>query len=75
MIPFSCEDKTQNVLTLKSILRCFEVASGLKVNFYKSKLRGVGVSDNQLSIFVVVLDCSTMNLHIWGYQLVEIVEM
>ncbi|XP_057426475.1 secreted RxLR effector protein 78-like [Lotus japonicus] len=35
----------QNVQTLKCVLRCFEMASGLKVNFSKSKLIGVAVED------------------------------
>lgn len=37
------EVTTQNVVTLKCILRCFELASGLKVNFFKSKVIGVAV--------------------------------
>jgi len=36
------------VLVIKSILRCFELASGLKVNFFKSKIGGVGISQSQL---------------------------
>lgn len=40
---FFGEVTTQNVVTLKCILRCFELASGLKVNFFKSKLIGVAV--------------------------------
>ena len=31
---FICEDKLQNILTLKVVLRCFEVTFDLKVNFY-----------------------------------------
>lgn len=31
----------QNVLVTKSVLRCFELMSGLKVNFSKSKLAGI----------------------------------
>ena len=31
----------QNALMMKSILRLFELASGLKVNFYKNKVAWV----------------------------------
>ena len=35
----------QDVLTMKSILRWFQLVSGLKVNFYKSKVAGVGCGE------------------------------
>jgi len=35
---FMCEDSFSNIFTIKAILRMFEMASGLKVNFHKSKL-------------------------------------
>jgi len=35
--------KFQNIFTIKSILRCFELASGLRVNFHKSIIRAIGV--------------------------------
>ena len=38
---FFCEDSFTNVVTLKAILRGFELASGLKINFHKSKLAGL----------------------------------
>ncbi|XP_068504626.1 uncharacterized protein [Phaseolus vulgaris] len=40
---FMCEDSFSNVFTMKVILRVFKLASGLKVNFYKSKLAGLQV--------------------------------
>lgn len=30
-------------MTMKKILRCFEIISGLKINFHKSVLRGIGI--------------------------------
>ena len=36
---FLCEDSFNNVVTLKVILRGFELASGLKINFHKSACR------------------------------------
>ena len=35
---FMCEDSFSNIFTIKAILRCYELVSGLKINFYKSKL-------------------------------------
>jgi len=35
---FFCEANKHNVFTIKIILRCFELASGLRVNFHKSKI-------------------------------------
>lgn len=35
-----------NLWALKSILRCFELVSGLKVNFHKSSIIGINVDGN-----------------------------
>jgi len=32
---FICEDRIQNVMTMKFILRCFKLVSGLKVNLIR----------------------------------------
>lgn len=40
---FFCKDSTQNIMALKAMLCCFELALGLKVNFSKSRLGGVGI--------------------------------
>ncbi|WJX96105.1 hypothetical protein P8452_77351 [Trifolium repens] len=45
-----------NLWTLKAILRGFELASGLKVNFWKSCLVGVNVSDTFMEVA-----CSFLN--------------
>jgi len=34
---FMCEESVSNIFTIKTILRVFELASGRKVNFHKSK--------------------------------------
>ncbi|GAU48536.1 hypothetical protein TSUD_282880 [Trifolium subterraneum] len=47
-----------NVRTMKSILRGFELVSGLKVNFVKSKLYGINVDANFLAAAASFLDCS-----------------
>ncbi|GJX94035.1 putative RNA-directed DNA polymerase, eukaryota, reverse transcriptase zinc-binding domain protein [Tanacetum coccineum] len=47
----------ENARTLCRILRCFNLASGLKVNFSKSKLFGVGVDASDIQGFANILDC------------------
>src|ERR1044072_7856159 len=51
----------QNILALKSILRCFEMASRLKVNFFKSKLSGFAMEDRSLRGFASLLNCRIMS--------------
>ncbi|GAU33402.1 hypothetical protein TSUD_20950 [Trifolium subterraneum] len=47
-----------NVRTMKSILRGFELVSGLKINFVKSKLYGINVESSVLAAAATFLDCS-----------------
>lgn len=42
---FFSEPKAGNMVVLKDVLRCFELAFGLKVNFHKSKVARIGISD------------------------------
>ncbi|GJZ59966.1 RNA-directed DNA polymerase, eukaryota [Tanacetum coccineum] len=37
-----------NLITLVNMLKCFFLASGLKINIHKSKLMGIGVSQEEL---------------------------
>lgn len=37
-IIFICEDSYTNFITIKVILRCYELTYGQKINFHKSKL-------------------------------------
>lgn len=46
-----------NIETLKSILRCFEWHSGLKINFQKSCLYGIGVDATRLDSWANFLNC------------------
>ena len=43
------------VINLKRILCCFQTCSGLKINFNKSSITGVGVSNDQLNRFCGLL--------------------
>jgi hypothetical protein len=48
----------ENVLTIRSILRYFKLASGLKVNFLKSRLVGLNMSDDFLADLAQFFNCS-----------------
>jgi len=51
-----------NVLVIKSILRWFELCSGLKVNFHKSKLAGLGMFEMEKNSFARILNCNLMEI-------------
>ena len=46
-----------NAVNLSRILTCFHLASGLKVNFNKSKLYGIGVSNVELNSLASTIGC------------------
>jgi len=47
---------TQNILVLISILRYFDIAFGLKVNYLKIRTKGSYVSDNKIHYFAEILN-------------------
>jgi hypothetical protein len=51
------EASVSNIWALKAILRGFEMASGLKVNFWKSGLMGVNVSSVFMGMASTFLNC------------------
>jgi hypothetical protein len=51
------ETSVDNLLAIKAVLRGFEMASGLKVNFWKSCLFGVNVSNDFLTMASDFLNC------------------
>jgi hypothetical protein len=51
------EASVDNLWTLKAMLRGFELASGLRVNFWKSCIIGVNVSDNFMEVACNFLNC------------------
>jgi len=70
---FMCEDSYANIFTIKFILRCYELASGLKINFHKSNLTGIKVERNSLQTYARTLNCNMMRipfkylrLEVWG---------
>ncbi|MCI36714.1 retrovirus-related protein, partial [Trifolium medium] len=44
------EASVENIWVIKAILRGFELASDLRVNFWKSSLMGINVSDNFMEV-------------------------
>jgi len=48
----------ENLWAMKSLLRGFEMASGLKINFFKSSLIGVNVSNEFMELACNFLNCS-----------------
>lgn len=60
-----------NIRILKAVLMLFEFVSGLKVNFHKSMLYEVNISDSWLHEAVSMLRCkhSKLPLYIWVYLL------
>ena len=59
---FFCKPSSNDLVDIKSILRCFELASGLKINFHKSKLGGVGVGEDELLRSSNILNYGLMNV-------------
>jgi hypothetical protein len=56
------EASVENLWSLKAILRGFEMASDLKVNFWKSNILGVNVSQNFMRLASVFLNCRVGNI-------------
>ena len=59
---FFCEANVKSIFNIKAALNCFELASGLKVNFMKSKLGGVGVKKISIQRFATILNCEVMTI-------------
>ncbi|KAJ0599393.1 putative RNA-directed DNA polymerase [Helianthus annuus] len=51
-----------NAVNLNRIMRCFHLASGLRINLAKSKVFGVGVNDTQLQNLASILKCQVGSL-------------
>jgi hypothetical protein len=51
------ESSWENLWTIKTLLRSFELVSGLKITFVKSKLYGLNVGDRFLEAGSSLLSC------------------
>nr|GEX79581.1 reverse transcriptase domain, reverse transcriptase zinc-binding domain protein [Tanacetum cinerariifolium] len=54
---FFGEWNDENAKSLMCILKCFEEVSGLRVNYNKSKLYGIGVSEGELTYMINWMGC------------------
>nr|GEZ00474.1 RNA-directed DNA polymerase, eukaryota [Tanacetum cinerariifolium] len=57
---FIGEWNNNNIQTLLSVLRCFYLASSLKINLHKNKLMGIGVSSNVIAAAASLIGCSIL---------------
>ena len=53
---FMCEDSLYNVITTKAIIRGYELASGLKINFHKSNLVGINLESWTFACYAKTLN-------------------
>lgn len=51
-----CAAEVDDVRNLKRVLRCFKVLSGLRINYHKSVVCGVGVPDENMACFCLNLE-------------------
>lgn len=59
-----CEAEEVELVTIKRILRCFEIISGFKINFHKSVLCGIGIDETLSQAFATKLKCKCLKLPI-----------
>jgi len=59
---FVCESNVQNIMSIKAILRCFELSSGLRVNFFKSKIGAIEVDRYEVKMYSEILHCNLMDI-------------
>jgi len=57
-----CDAKVQNIGVIKAILRSFELVSELRVNFFKTKIGGLGLYAILLKDFSNILNCKHMKI-------------
>jgi len=59
---FFCEPSYHNMLVVKAILKSFELVSRLRINFHKSEVRSVSISQLDKFLFSKCLNCRKMDL-------------
>ncbi|GJV12474.1 RNA-directed DNA polymerase, eukaryota [Tanacetum coccineum] len=50
-----------NIQTLLNVLKCFYLASGLKINLHKSKLMGIGINSSVVESAANIIGCSILS--------------
>ncbi|XP_050211808.1 uncharacterized protein LOC126661967 [Mercurialis annua] len=59
-IPYDLE----KLMNLRRILHCFELISGLEINFQKSSITGINIDDYSLSLAADILSCKMQDFSI-----------
>nr|KYP51642.1 Transposon TX1 uncharacterized [Cajanus cajan] len=59
---FFGEASQENVIAIKGLLRCFELVSGLKVNFSKSKFSAIGIDIPLAESYAHLLNCTLLQI-------------
>ncbi|GJT98257.1 hypothetical protein Tco_1093775 [Tanacetum coccineum] len=52
-----------NMRTIVNVLKCFHLASGLKIKFHKSKLMGIGTRQEEVKAAATTMGCSIFTTH------------
>ena len=52
-----CESVLEQLLNVKRVLCCFQIMSGLKIDFQKSKLSGIGIEHQTLVSWADRISC------------------
>ena len=58
-----CEVDMNQLVHTKRSVRCFEILFGMRINFHKSVVCGVGVDEETMASFVDILNCKVHGLH------------
>ncbi|GKE19112.1 RNA-directed DNA polymerase, eukaryota [Tanacetum coccineum] len=58
---FIGEWDASNINTIVNVLKCFNMASGLRINIHKSKLMGIGVHSDEVYNTARIVGCSTFS--------------
>lgn len=59
-----CKNNLEELKVIKGILLSFELMSGLKINFAKSQICGIGISEEEMKTFADVFKCKVVCLPI-----------
>lgn len=66
-----CDNSETQILNVRRVLRCFQVASGLKINFKKNKLFEIGVDYLSVQALAQTISCCADRLVQEGMQLLS----
>lgn len=62
---FVCKAKKKIFITIKTILRCFELVSELKVNYHKTRIAAMGIGKDTMENFSRLINYSSQIRKVW----------